>query len=349
MSRTLNVGIIGFGLSGRYFFSPFIEYHRYMNLYAIVSSQVDEIHLSHPKTKIYNNASELFNDSRIDLIVVSSPNDTHFEYAKQALQSGKHVILEKPFTVNSSQASELIELANKEKLVLAPFHNRRWDGDFLTLKNILEDGKLGEIVEFESHFDRYRPLYERVEWKNIPFKGNGILYDLGPHLIDQALCLFGKPHAIFAHITTHRKNSRTDDYFDIHFYYPFHKVILKASVFVKEPGPRFSVHGRNGSFVKYGLDPQENNLRHGMKPDNDLLGKDFEEQYALLNYFANGIEMREKIETIDGCYFEYFENVYNAINYNEKLVVSPNDAALVIQIIEMAYRSNSEKRVIDLL
>ncbi|HKM92464.1 MAG TPA: oxidoreductase [Prolixibacteraceae bacterium] len=348
MSKTLNVGIIGFGLSGRYFFSPFIENHRYMEIYAIVSSQVEEISQSYPKAKIYDNVSLLFSDPEIDLVVVASPNDTHFEYAKKALQNGKHVIVEKPFSVSSAQASELIALSNKMKLVLAPFHNRRWDGDFLTLQKIINEGKLGEIIEFESHFDRYRPLYERVEWKSIPFKGNGILYDLGPHLIDQAICLFGKPKALFAHITTHRKNSRTDDYFDIHLYYSLHKVILKAGVFVKETGPRFTLHGRNGSFVKYGLDPQENNLRHGMKPDNQLLGKDNEDLYALLNYEVEGMSFREKIETIDGCYSQYFENVYNTIKNNEELAVSPNDAALVIQIIELACRSNSEKRIIEL-
>ena len=343
----INVGIIGFGLSGRYFFSPYIETYEGFHLNAIVTSQSDLVTNEYPNAKVYSTVKLMLNDTDIDLIIVASPNYTHFEYTKMALEAGKHVIVEKPFTVTTTQASKLIAQAKQKNLVLAPFQNRRWDGDFLTVKKIIDSGDLGEIVEFESHFDRYRPLYDRVQWKNELREGNGVLYDLGPHLIDQALALFGKPHSLFADIKTHRIHGEVDDYFDIHLYYGKMKAILKAGVMVREQGPRFVVHGHKGSFVKYGLDPQENNLRNGMLPQNPEIGEDTVENYGLIHAEIHNNIRRERVVTTPGNYMCYFENVYNAINDNEPLQIDAHNALNLIDIIEKAYTSSTLQKVIQ--
>lgn len=348
MEKVIKVGIIGYGLSGRYFFAPFINHYKGFQLFAFCSSQTEAISTDYPNAAIYEQPDELFSSGEIDLLIIASPNHTHYSYARKAILAGKHVIVEKPFTITSNEARELIELSEQNKVVLAPFHNRRWDGDFMTVKNIIEEGKLGQVLDFESHFDRYRPMYERAPWKNEAIKGNGVLYDLGPHLIDQALVLFGMPEALYANIRVQRIDGVIDDNFEIQLFYPQTKVVLKAGAIVREPGPRFSVHGRLGSFVKYGLDPQEEQLKSGLTPDSEELGADSEQRYGIMHTEINGNVVRQKVETLKGKYIDYFENVYKAILNNEPLAVTPNHAFRVIQIIEKAYQSNMEKRVISL-
>jgi len=207
---------------------------------------------------------------------------------------------------------------------------------------------LGEILEYESHFDRYRPDKERVGWKNELNPGVGQLYDLGPHLIDQALYLFGKPDSVFGDMRKHRQHGLNIDYFEIQLFYPVTKVILKAGVMTREIGPRFIVHGRNGSFIKYGLDVQEQNLKDGILPGNPLLGKDKRENYGLLHAEIDGEVVREQLITEEGNYMAYFENVYLAIRAGEELVVKPEDGKMIIEVIEKALQSSREKRLIPL-
>lgn len=347
MSKELNVGIVGFGLSGRYFFAPYFDVNPNFKIRKVVTSQTDLLKSEYPKAKAVTSIDELLFDDKIDLIVVASPNPTHYDYAKRALKAGKHVIVEKPFTNNSEEAAKLIETAQEAKRVLAPFHNRRWDTDFLTIKTLLEYNRLGEVLEFESHFDRYRPIRDRVEWKNIPAPGSGVLFDLGPHLIDQALVLFGKPESVYADLRIQRETGKVVDNFDIHLHYSGMKVILKAGVFVKELGPRLIVHGRNGSFIKYGLDPQEERLRKGMKPKHTL-GDDPEEQWGILNVAEHGNEIREQVPSVPGNYMAYFNNVYDAITGAGELIVQPWQAKQVIEVIEAAYKSNEQKKVIKM-
>ena len=342
----INTSIVGFGLSGRYFFAPFIEYDSSYNLHSFVTSQKEMVNGEYPEAIVYKSIDEVITNSDIRLLVVASPNFTHFDYTQKALLAGKHVVVEKPFTVTANEARQLIKLAGERNLVLAPFQNRRWDGDFLTVKRIIEEQELGEIVYFESHFDRYNPQYTRTDWKNKPLPGNGILYDLGPHLIDQALCLFGMPEEIFADIGTHRKNAEVDDFFDIQLYYNELKVVLKAGVMVREQGPRFIVHGRKGSFIKHGLDPQEMNLRNGMKPSNEKLGAGKKQNYGLLHTEKDGKVVRERIETINGNYRKYFQNMADAVKGAEHMAVKPKDGLNVIHIIEKAYESSRLKRVV---
>jgi scyllo-inositol 2-dehydrogenase (NADP+) len=345
MKDIFNVAIIGFGVSGRYFFAPFFSAHQHFILKAFVSSQTDEVKKNYPETEVFLSVDELLVNDEIDLVVIASPNPTHFDYAMRALMAGKNVIVEKPFTITSDEAGELIVLSQKQNKLLAPFQNRRWDGDFLTVKKIVGEGLLGEVLEFESHFDRFRPGPERAPWKDEPVSGVGAIYDLGPHLIDQALVLFGKPDGIFANIQRLRKNGLINDTFEIQLYYPLLKVILKAGVMVREVGPRFAVHGRNGSFVKYGLDPQESNLKNGIMPGKPLLGKDAEENFGLLHAEINQIVVREKVETIQGNYMGFFDNIYEALSGKAELIVKPTDAKMTMEVIEMAIQSNNHKRV----
>jgi predicted dehydrogenase len=349
MMDKINTGIIGFGLSGRYFFAPFLHAHPGFVLKAIVTSQANEVKQLYPDTDVYEQVEDLFADASVQLVVVATPNYTHFDLARKALLAGKHVIIEKPFTVTSFEAEELIVLAQKVQKTLVPFQNRRWDGDFLTVKKMIEEGTLGEIVEFESHFDRYRPISERVAWKNDPHPGTGTLFDLGPHLIDQALCLFGKPASIYAHISKLRPHGAVDDTFEIQLYYPTLKVILKAAIMVREVGPRFAVHGRKGSFIKYGLDVQEQNLKDGILPGDPKLGQDTEDNYGLLHTELMGDVVRNRLKTEDGDYMSYFENVYRAVAKGEQLIVRPEDGKLIIEVIEKAIQSNNEKRVLNFL
>lgn len=343
MAQLINVGIIGFGLSGRYFFAPFFKVNPRYRLLAVVTSQRELLNEEYPEVNPVDDVDSLLKINEIDLVVVASPNPTHFDYATRALQAGKHVIVEKPFTCTSYEAQLLEETALQKDKVLVPFHNRRWDGEFLTVQALLKEERLGEILEFESHFDRYRPVHDRVEWKNLPTPGNGVLFDLGPHLIDQALVLFGKPEGIYADIKTQRDNGQVVDYFDLQLYYPRMKAILKAGVFVKEPGPRIMVHGRKGSFVKYGLDRQEERLRKGQQPIV-ALGVDHAEDYGILNIERKGETIREAIPTIPGNYMEYFNNVHDAITGKAILKVQPTDAIQVIKVIETAYRSSEIKQ-----
>lgn len=343
MNQPINVGIVGFGLSGRYFFSPFFDVHPNFKVIAVHTTQKQFLEKEYPGVKAVANVDDLLQYPGIDLIVVASPNSTHYDYALRALQAGKNVIVEKPFTCTSHEAQLLDELAVQKQLLLAPFHNRRWDADFLTVQSILQQGVLGEIMEFESHFDRFRPVHDRVEWKNLPTPGNGVLFDLGPHLIDQALVLFGKPEGIYADIKIQREQGKVIDYFDLHLYYPHMKAILKAGVFVKENGPRFAVHGRKGSFVKYGLDLQEERLRAGQKP-YEPLGNESEGNFGILNIEKDGETQCEKYPTLTGNYMAYFNNIYDAITGKAALKVQASDAIQVIKVIETACRSSEIKQ-----
>ncbi|MGD2035206.1 MAG: oxidoreductase [Bacteroidales bacterium] len=346
MAKTLQVGIIGFGLSGKVFHAPFIHCDPNFTLRKIISKRKDEIASVYPYVETGVDPDELFNDEKIDLVIVATPNTSHFDLARKALISGKHVIVEKPVTNSSAEAEELIKLARHEKKVLSVFHNRRWDGDFRTIKKILENKWLGRIVEFESRFDRYRPEFEPDKWRNQEAPGSGVLFDLGPHLIDQAVCLFGRPVSVWADIRNQRKAGKTDDSFEVHLEYGDLRAILKAGVLVREQSQRFVLHGTEGSFVKYGLDPQEEILSKGVMPDADDWGADKAENFGTLNTSVNGMHFIGRIETLPGNYAGYFNNVYRAICHKEDLDVRPEDAGLVIEIIEAAFRSSHEKRVV---
>lgn len=341
--KPINVGLIGFGLSGRYFQAPFLHCHPGYEVLAVKSSRKGEVNKLFPNARVVQNEDEIISDPGIDLIILATPNTTHFPLAKKALQHNKHVIVEKPFVNNVKEGEELISLAKEKNKILTVFHNRRWDGDFLTLKKIVESGKLGNIVEFESHFDRFRPELNTANWRTADAPGGGMFYDLGPHLLDQALVLFGLPDALFADIRIARDKGEVDDTFELILFYKKQRVTLKSGIFVKESGPRFIIHGTKGSFVKYGMDPQEAELRKGILPNADDWGADEEKHYGLLN-----TDTRKKIVTEKGNYMGFFNNVYEAITGNAPIEIEPAFALENIRIIEKAFESNKTGKMVAL-
>jgi len=346
-SPIVNVGVVGFGLSGQVFHAPFIDVNPHFNLHTIVTTGTLAAR-KYPETFISNSFEQLLSDPAVDLVIICSPNTLHFPQSKAALHAGKHVIVEKPFTVNSSEAQSLIEISKETGKLLFPFHNRRWDSDLLTLRHIISQGYLGRIVEYESRFDRYTPEVSRAAWRYQQEEGGGTLFDLGIHLIDQAVSLFGAPKGVFARLFNQREGSVTDDSFDLKLIYPDLNVTLKASVIVKEPGPRLQVHGTSGSYVKYGLDVQETMLRKGKKPGSKGFGIEPAVQRGILNTNAFGKSFRGRYETFPGTYMSFFDNVYSVITEGAETIVKPEDALLNIRIIEAARTSHKEQKIIKL-
>lgn len=344
-AKIINVGVVGFGLSGRVFHSPFIHTNPRFNLCAIVSSKDDAKEIYHG-VEIIRDFDDLLKRADIELVVVSTPNQLHFEQAKKALEAGKHVIVEKPIAPTSDEVLQLMEIAKRCNKKLLPYHNLRWNGDALTIKHILKDKLLGDVWDCELHFDRFVPEIQGKEWKYGNPVGGGTLYDLGVHLIDQAVDLFGKPEAVFCRLFNQREGSTVDDSFDLKLIYPQLNVTLKAGVFVKEQGPRIAIHGKKGSFVKYGIDPQEAILRNGGMPLGDDWGKQPEEDWGMLNTQINGLNFRGKIETLPGNYHAYFNDIYHAIVDDAEPTVTPQQAYLNILIIEKAIESNKKMQVV---
>jgi scyllo-inositol 2-dehydrogenase (NADP+) len=350
----IGVAVIGFGLAGRVFHAPFVSAVPGLKLEAIVQRRGEEAAQAYPGVRILRSVEEALADAKISLIVVGTPNETHYQLAKKALEAGKHVVIDKPFAATSEQAKELIELARAKKLVLAPFHNRRWDGDFLTVRKILASGELGRVATFESHFDRFRPLPREATWKEAGNDANGMLFDLGPHLVDQALALFGAPESITASVRRDRDKTEIEDAFDIVLNYPRLQAICRATMLAAEPAPRFLIHGTLGSFRKYGLDPQEPALLGGAKvpPMGDArewLGEP-ESAWGTLVVAPDpnqpGDLKRTTIKTEPGDYRGYYANVRDAILGTGQLAVTPEDGYRVIRLLELARQSSAEGRTL---
>jgi scyllo-inositol 2-dehydrogenase (NADP+) len=342
---TLQVGLIGYGLSGSVFHAPLIERVEGLNLFAVVSSNPAKVHRDLPGIQVIPNMETLLNMKEIDLIVISSPNATHYDYAKKAILAGKHVVVEKPFTVTSTEADELIDLAEEKGVILTVFHNRRWDNDFLTVQRVIEQKWIGNLSTFESHFDRFRPTVRR-RWKEQNLPGSGILYDLGSHLIDQALTLFGMPQTIWADLRTERAGAEAIDYFHLILGYPNLRVILHSGSLVHNPGPRFILHGDRGSFIKNGIDPQEEQLKRGMRPGDIGWGEDQPDHYGRLTLEHDGLVFRGTIETIHGWYESFYEGLVETIRYGKPAPVLATDARNTIRIIEYAEKSHQEQRTL---
>lgn len=346
MHQQLNVGLVAFGKSGRLFHAPFIHTHPSLRLAAVVERHAEESQKVCPDVKVVRDLSTLLAMEDIHLVVITTPNPLHFRMAREALSAGKHVVVEKPFTSAVGEAQELIDLARDRELLLSVYHNRRWDGDFRTIRKVVEDGLLGEITEYEAHFDRYRPALKPNAWKEKDAPGSGLLFDLGSHLIDQALCLFGLPETIMADLQQQRPGSVVEDYFEVVLGYGECKAILKAGMLVREPGPHFILHGTNGSFIKYGMDPQEEALMQGERPGNPDWGRENEQQWGVLNTTLNDLHYRGALETLPGAYLAFYDNIYRAILGDAELEVTPAEARNVIALIELARQSSRELRTL---
>jgi scyllo-inositol 2-dehydrogenase (NADP+) len=335
-------GLIGYGTAGSAFHAPLIATTAGLRLAAIASSRSEQIARDFPDATIAATPQALIESPDITLVVIASPNETHAGLARSALLAGKHVIVDKPFTLEASQADELIELARSRSLVLSVFQNRRWDGDFLTLERTIAEGRLGEIFHYEAHFDRFRPEI-KAGWKELPKPGTGILYDLGAHLIDQALYLFGMPEAIAADVVAQRHDAQVPDYFHLVLHYGKRRVVLHASTLVREPGPHFVVHGTGGSFIKYGMDSQEAALRAGERPGSSDWGIDSPEHFAT---YVDADGNRQSIATVPGRYQDFYKGVADAIADGAAPPVSARDARNTIAVIEAAMRSSREQRTV---
>lgn len=349
--KTIKTGLIGYGMSGRIFHAPFIHLIPGFELSVISTSNPEAgqlINKRYPETKVVPDAKQIFNNKDIDLVFILTPNQTHYELAKEALLAGKHVVVDKPFTVTVHEADELIELAEKQGKLLTVYQNRRWTSDFKTVKKIIAGGKLGQIVEYTACYDRYVPFIRPKKWKEEPLPASGVLYDLGAHLIDQALQLFGMPEEVTCNIQYQRKNTQIDDYFQMTFQYQGLTAHLHSGMLVRMPGPNFAIHGTNGSFVKYGLDVQESDSDKGKVPDMPDWGKEPQNQWGTLTCNMDGLPITATVESEPGSYADFFINLKNAINGKEPLAVFPEEARDVIRIIEAGFQSHRERKSIKI-
>jgi scyllo-inositol 2-dehydrogenase (NADP+) len=353
MSAEIGVAVIGFGLAGQVFHAPFVSAVPGLRLEAIVQRKGDAAGEAYPLTRILRSVEDALKDAAVQLIVVATPNETHFALAKQALLAGKHVVIDKPFAPTSAEAKELKELAEKQGVVLAPFHNRRWDGDFLTMRKLVEEQAVGRLVTFESHMDRFRPLPRENTWKEGANAANGLLMDLGPHLVDQALALFGPPAGITACVRKDRDKTDIEDAFDITLEYPRLRAHCRSSMLACDAAPRFLLHGTKGSFKKYGLDPQESALAGGAKVPRMGEGEwlaEPEAQWGTLTVAPVLTDPstlnRTTVKTELGDYRLYYANVRDAINGAAKLAVTPEDGYRTVKLLEMARESSREGRTL---
>ncbi|NCI46127.1 Gfo/Idh/MocA family oxidoreductase [Sediminibacterium soli] len=344
----IKTAVLSFGLSGKAFHAPFIHLHPGFELTGIWERTKSDSAAVYPGSKIYRSLEEVLGDESIELVVVNTPTATHYDYTTKALEAGKHVVVEKAFTATLAEAYALQALAEKKGKKISVFQNRRWDSDFKTVTSIIREGWLGEIVEAEFHFDRFKDELSPKPHKETPGPGAGILNDLSPHLIDGALFLFGMPSAVFADLRITRPGSQVDDYFEILLYYPALRVRLKSGYQVREPLPAFSVFGRKGSFLKSRADIQETELVAGKKPNLTDWGTEPQSEQGLLHTEKDGKLIREKVPTLQGNYYDYYDGVYQALRYDKPMPVTVQDGIRVMEIIEAAVKSHTEKRVIDL-
>jgi predicted dehydrogenase len=339
-----------FGLSGMVYNGPLLKQHAGFDVITILERNRSDSRTHFPRARLVRNYIDILEDPDVELVIVNTPDHLHADMARLALKKGKHVVVEKPFTQKSSDADELISIAEKKGLVLSVFQNRRWDGDFLTVRKVIDEQFLGRLVSFESHYDRFSN-YIQDSWKESADLHTGTLYNLGAHMIDQAMVLFGMPRAIFADVRALRTDSQIDDSFDIHMHYNNVKCLVRGSYLVKEAGPRYILHGTEGSFLKYGLDPQEEALLSGKMPGTKGWGTEPVSEWGLLNTdrTTGSVQSgRIRLETRPGNYLAYYDNIFDVIRQGARLSVRPEEARDVIRVIEAAYKSAEELKVVHL-
>ena len=344
--QPITTALLSFGMSGEVFHAPLLSFHPGFRMKTILQRKSESSKQYYPSVNVVRNFDEILNDPQIDLVIVNTPNETHFDYTSKALEAGKHVVVEKPFTNTTQEAQQLITLAKKKNKVLSVFQSRRWDGAFMTLKKIIASGALGKIVEYEAHYDRFRNYIAANTWKEEPGPGSGILYNLGSHMLDQVLVLFGKPEWVHALTGIQRPGGKVEDYYDLRLEYIGLNVIVKSSYLVREPGPFYIVHGVNGSFVKYGIDPQEEALKLHQIPGTQGWGTESEKFWGKLNTDIDGLHYEGKIETLPGNYMGFYQNIFETIREGKELAVKPEQAMQVIQLIEAALKSNKERKAV---
>jgi len=342
----IDVGLIGFGLAGHYFHAPVIQAVKGMRLAAILQRTGDTAAQAYPEARIVRTIDELLAIDSLKLMVIATPNQSHFPLAKRCLEAGRHVVVDKPFTLNVAEALELIALARTKSLVLTVYHDRRFDADFQGLRKVIDSGELGRITRFESTYDRYRPTPKPGAWREQPGPGSGIFFDLSPHLFDQAFTLLGTPEALTADIRTERIGITTDDAFDVLLHYPQGvRALLRATMLSASPRPRMVVLAQNGSYCKRDFDPLELTLRAGHVPEGDNWALEREENWGELTVIRDDQTILRRVPSV-GDWRDFYANVRDAILGVAPILVTPQQILDVMVAVELAMQSSSERRTI---
>lgn len=346
MTRKIKTALAAYGMSGQVFHGPLLKVNPGFEVVEILERSENRSAKLFPEAKIVRDYQSVLENEQVELIVVNTPDNLHFDMVMAALEAGKHVVVEKPVAHTRHQTEELFRKAKAKGVLLTVFQNRRFDGDFLTVQNIIRQGYMGRLVEFESHFDRYRTFVDSSSWKEKGDEHVGVLYNLGSHMIDQAVVLFGKPFAVTAHLKIVRTGGVVNDYYDIRLDYTDFSAILKCSYLVMSPGPRYSIHGEKGSFHKWGIDPQEEMMKKGLLPTGDDWGSDQDEFRGLLSFQKDGLKVEGKVQTIAGNYNLFYNNVYDVLNNGGETLVKPHEVIAVIEVLEACLKSNRERKTI---
>jgi scyllo-inositol 2-dehydrogenase (NADP+) len=335
MKTPIRTAIVGFGSVAEKMHAPLIDVCPDLELTAVVERNGNQCQALYPGVTTYRSLDQLLEEDGADLITITTPNHFHFSMAEQCLLAGKHVVVDKPVTIFSYEAEELQALANEKKLVCSIFQNRRYDGDIKTVQKLIQENILGNLVYLESHFDRFRPEISE-NWREKEVPGNGITFDLGSHLIDQVVMLFGKPESIQADIRKQRKLAIADDHFDIVLFYPGFKARVTAGVLVNAPTPKFLLLGDKGSYLKFGLDVQEKNFKEGKRPEGPDWGQEPEENWGQLYLGGQPVSY----PTLNGDYRVFYQNVADAISKGTSLSVTLDQSIILLKLIEAAFKSN---------
>lgn len=344
MTQRINVALASYGMSGRVFHAPFLEAHPYLHLTKILERSKSDSAARYPNARICRNFSDLLTDPDIDLIVVNTPNALHYPMAKAALEAGKHVVVEKPFTTTVDEGRELIALAREKQLILSVYHNRRLQSGIKTARKLLAENAVGELRSYEMTIDRFRPQPGPKKWKEETNPGAGLLYDLGSHLIDEALTLFGLPQSVSADLRIERPQGQVCDYFRVCLDYGAFKAVLKGSMLAREPAPAYVIHGTQGSYVKYAQDVQEARLAEGVIPNTPHWADEDQTIWGVLH----NDQGRHPYPSVAGSYQDYYNNIYRHLTEDEPLLVSADQALVVVGMIAVAERSAREQATIIL-
>ncbi|MGA7622828.1 MAG: oxidoreductase [Candidatus Acidiferrales bacterium] len=338
-AKPLQVALVGYGMASKTFHAPLLMHVPGLRLSHIVSSDSAKVKRDWDLT-VLPSPQDAFALPEIDLIVIATPNATHFDLAQAALSARKHVVVDKPFTNTVHQAIELIALARKKQCLLSVFQSRRWDGDFLTLRKLLAAGELGKITHFESRYDRYRPE-PRARWREQNVPGGGLWFDLGPHLVDQALQLFGMPDAIYADMEIQRPQGQVVDYFHVILRYGPSRIIVHGSSLVAGESPRFTIHGALGSYIKFGMDTQEESLKRGDAPGSPGWGHD-PNMGTLTVKSGDGFE-KTQVANEAGNYLKFYQGIRDAITKGAPNPVLAEEGLAVINVLETAVKSSAAR------
>ena len=337
----MNVALVGYGFAGKTLHAPLIRSVPGMQLRTVVSSNPAKVKADLPDVAVCGSPDEAFADRAVELVVIATPNHTHFDLGRRALEAGKHVVIDKPFTATVAEAVRLIAMSESAGRLLSVFHSRRWDADFLTVRQVIASGELGQVMYFESHYDRYRPQVQ-ARWRERPGPGSGIWFDLGSHLADQALELFGAPESVYADLAMQRDGAEAVDYFHVMLRYGRKRVVLHGSNLCVDSSRRFEVHGTLGSYTKRGMDTQEPALRRGEFPGGPGWGVDPQDGTV------HGVEAVRAVTTVPGDYREYYRAIRRAIREGGPNPVSPFGALATMAVLEAGCRSARQRKEVAL-